>query len=70
MDMEELLSLLVCPRCRSKVERLPAEGTVEGLRCPKCETVYPVRDGIPVKLVEEAVSATQWEAGVRSKETR
>ncbi len=70
MDMEELLSLLVCPRCRSKVARLPEEGAVEGLCCPKCQTVYPVREGIPVMLMEEAVSVTQWEAGARARENR
>ena len=49
----ELLEILVCPKCKSKVE-LKADGT--GLKCtnPECALVYPIRDEIPVMLVEEA----------------
>jgi uncharacterized protein YbaR (Trm112 family) len=47
----DLLEILVCPACRAKVE-LKADGT--GLACPSCRRVYPVRDDIPVMLVDEA----------------
>lgn len=49
----ELLKILVCPKCKSKVE-LKSDGN--GLRCTnaECRLVYPVRDEIPVMLVEEA----------------
>jgi len=49
----ELLDILVCPKCRSKVE-LKADKS--GLRCTngECRLVYPVRDDIPVMLIEEA----------------
>jgi uncharacterized protein YbaR (Trm112 family) len=49
----ELLEILRCPKCRSKVE-LKADGS--GLKCinPDCALVYPVRDDIPVMLVDEA----------------
>ena len=49
----ELLEILVCPKCKSKVELKPDES---GLRCtnPECALVYPVRDEIPVMIVEEA----------------
>jgi len=49
----ELLEILVCPKCRSKVELKPDES---GLRCTnaECRLVYPIRDEIPVMLVEEA----------------
>ena len=49
----ELLEILVCPKCKSKVE-LNTDGT--DLKCtnPECALVYPIRDEIPVMLVEEA----------------
>jgi uncharacterized protein YbaR (Trm112 family) len=49
----ELLEILVCPKCKSKVE-LTADAS--GLRCtsPECRLVYPIREEIPVMLVEEA----------------
>ena len=45
------LDILVCPVCRTKVELLSDES---GLKCVSCRRVYPVRDGIPVMLPEEA----------------
>ena len=49
----ELLEILRCPKCKSKVEIKPDQ---TGLKCvnPECNLVYPVRDEIPVMLVEEA----------------
>lgn len=41
-----LLDLLRCPLCRGPL----AEGNADELRCPRCETVYPVEDGIPRML--------------------
>jgi uncharacterized protein YbaR (Trm112 family) len=46
-----LLEILICPACRGDVRELEAEG---GLECSECGRVYPVRDGIPVMLVDEA----------------
>jgi uncharacterized protein YbaR (Trm112 family) len=51
-----LLEILVCPACRAKVR--PNE-TSSGLACEGCGRVYPVRDGIPVMLVEEATAPTR-----------
>jgi len=48
---KELLEILVCPICKAKVEPKPDES---GLRCVECHRVYPVRDDIPVMLVDEA----------------
>lgn len=48
---EQLLEILVCPACRAKVE-LKADGT--GLKCVGCKRVYPIRDDIPVMLIDEA----------------
>jgi len=47
----DLLEILVCPACKEKVE-LKADGS--GLKCIACHRVYPVRDDIPVMLVDEA----------------
>lgn len=49
----ELLEILRCPQCKSKVEIKPDE---TALKCvnPECSLVYPIRDGIPVMLVDEA----------------
>lgn len=48
---KELLDLLVCPLCHKHVE-LTADQT--GLKCPECRRMYPIRDGFPVMLVDEA----------------
>jgi uncharacterized protein YbaR (Trm112 family) len=45
----ELLAILVCPQCRSGLEV-----TGEELVCTGCGLAYPVRDDIPVLLVDEA----------------
>ncbi len=51
----ELLEILVCPKCKSKVE---LKSDQSGLKCvnAECALVYPVRDEIPVMLVEEATT--------------
>ncbi len=46
-----LLEILVCPVCKGPLSFKPAQ--VE-LVCPACRLAYPVRDGIPVMLEEEA----------------
>ena len=48
---ERLLEILACPVCKVKVELKPDQS---GLKCPECKRVYPIRDDIPVMLVEEA----------------
>jgi uncharacterized protein YbaR (Trm112 family) len=47
----ELLEILACPACKTKVD-LKADGS--GLKCRECKRVYPIRDDIPVMLVDEA----------------
>lgn len=48
---QELLDILVCPLCKTPV-RLVHNGT--GLKCETCHRVYPIRDDIPVMLIDEA----------------
>ncbi|HUO53012.1 MAG TPA: Trm112 family protein [Gemmatimonadaceae bacterium] len=47
----ELLAILVCPKCRGELEYREGEAT---LVCHACRLKYPVRDGIPVMLIDEA----------------
>jgi len=48
---KELLEILVCPLCKATVELKP-DGS--GLKCVQCKRVYPIRDDIPVMLIDEA----------------
>ena len=48
---KDLLEILVCPNCRGEVDYLEAESVIV---CTKCGYRYPVRDGIPVMLIDEA----------------
>ncbi len=47
----DLLSLLVCPRCKGKLEPMDDGAS---LVCRGCRLKYPVVDGIPVMLIDEA----------------
>ena len=53
---QELLDILVCPLCKTPV-KLTADNA--GLKCQTCRRVYPIRDEIPVMLVEEASVAKE-----------
>lgn len=48
---KELLDILACPKCKTRV-RLEAGG----LRCTNdaCALLYPIRNGIPIMLIDEA----------------
>lgn len=46
-----LLEILRCPACHGEINPLDED---RGLECRECGRVYPIRDGIPVMLVEEA----------------
>ena len=48
---KDLLEILVCPMCKAKVEMKPDRS---GLKCIQCKRVYPIRDDIPVMLIDEA----------------
>jgi uncharacterized protein YbaR (Trm112 family) len=48
---KDLLEILVCPQCKAPVELKADES---GLKCVECKRVYPIRDDIPVMLIEEA----------------
>jgi uncharacterized protein YbaR (Trm112 family) len=46
-----LLEILACPDCKAK---LLADDAASELVCTGCGLAYPVRDDIPVLLVDEA----------------
>jgi uncharacterized protein len=48
---QDLLEILVCPLCKAPVELKQDQS---GLKCVECKRVYPIRDDIPVMLVDEA----------------
>ncbi len=52
----ELLDILACPQDKSPV-RLTPDGA--GLACDVCRMIYPVRDDIPIMLIEEARPFTE-----------
>jgi uncharacterized protein YbaR (Trm112 family) len=47
----QLLAILVCPKCKGELNYRENE---QALDCPSCKVRYPVRDDIPVMLVDEA----------------
>jgi uncharacterized protein len=52
MIPQDLLDILVCPVCKKPLA-LKNEGQI--LKCGECRRAYPIRDGIPILLADEAV---------------
>lgn len=48
---EELLKILACPACKTEVK---LDGNWLVCQNVRCGLRYPIRDGIPVMLIEEA----------------
>ena len=46
---QDLLKILACPACRGEVEH-----KADKIVCTKCARRYPIKNGIPVMLVDEA----------------
>jgi uncharacterized protein YbaR (Trm112 family) len=49
---KELLDILVCPKCRGGIHLSEKK---DGLVCDRCRLAYPIRDEIPIMLIDEAV---------------
>ena len=47
----QLLAILVCPKCKGE---LAYQEAIPALDCPRCRLRYPVRDDIPIMLIDEA----------------
>ena len=54
MIKRELLEILACPVCKSDVGE-----ENEQIICTACGRKYPIRNGIPVMLVSEAVTSNK-----------
>ena len=48
---KELLEILVCPQCKKKLILAEDE---DWLICESCRLRYPIRDEIPIMLIDEA----------------
>jgi len=49
---QDLLNILACPACKADVELKD-----EKIVCTRCGLRYPIKDGVPVMLVDEAERA-------------
>ncbi|MEW6409920.1 MAG: Trm112 family protein [Nitrospirota bacterium] len=49
---KELLDILACPKCKGDI-RLTEAG--DGLICDACKVMYPIKDDIPIMLIDEAI---------------
>lgn len=49
MINKELLAILACPACKANIELKDNK-----ICCTRCGKKYPIKDGIPVMLIEEA----------------
>lgn len=48
---KELLEILACPKCKNAVA---LNKDKDGLVCTECALVYPIKDDIPIMLIDEA----------------
>lgn len=49
---QELLDILACPKCKGDIQ---LNETRDGLVCNACRLMYPIKDDIPVMLIDEAI---------------
>jgi uncharacterized protein YbaR (Trm112 family) len=49
---QELLEILACPKCKGDVRITEKH---DGLVCSSCKLMYPIKDDIPVMLIDEAI---------------
>ncbi len=52
---KELLDILACPKCKGDIFLTEKE---DGLVCKKCKLIYPIKEDIPVMLIDEALPYT------------
>lgn len=48
---QQLLGILVCPKCKGALDYRESDPS---LVCNACQLRYPVRDDIPIMLIDEA----------------
>jgi uncharacterized protein YbaR (Trm112 family) len=49
---KDLLDILACPKCKGDIHLNTSD---DGLICEACRLVYPIKDDIPIMLIDEAV---------------
>ena len=49
---KELLEILACPKCKGDIYLTKEE---DGFICDKCKLKYPIKDDIPIMLIDEAI---------------
>jgi len=49
---KELLHILACPKCKGNVHLNEKE---DGIICDSCKLMYPIREDIPIMLIDEAI---------------
>jgi uncharacterized protein YbaR (Trm112 family) len=52
---KDLLDILVCPECKTPLR--PLTDAASGLQCETCRRIYPIRDDIPVLIIDQATKA-------------
>jgi uncharacterized protein YbaR (Trm112 family) len=48
---KDLLDILACPKCKGSIRLTEAQ---DGLICETCKLLYPIKDDIPIMLIDEA----------------
>jgi uncharacterized protein len=48
---QELLDILVCPKCKGNIYLNESEN---GLICDACKLLYEIKDNIPIMLIDQA----------------
>jgi uncharacterized protein YbaR (Trm112 family) len=48
---DSLIELLACPKCRGRLERIAQP---EGFVCGACSLLYPIENGLPNMLIDDA----------------
>jgi len=49
---KDLLDILACPKCKGDIY---LNEKSDGLICDACKLMYPIKDDIPVMLIDEAI---------------
>lgn len=49
---KELLDILACPKCKGDIQ---LNDSGDGLVCDHCRLMYPIKDDIPIMLIDEAI---------------
>jgi len=52
---QDLLDILACPLCKTDIYLVKYRENNHGLQCSQCNRIYPIKEGIPVMLIDEAI---------------